>query len=235
MLELKEISVGYGKIESLSGINLKILENEIVALIGANGAGKSTLLKSISGLLSPHRGKMLYRKLNITKTTPKKRVELGIAQVPEGRRLFGALSVEDNLLLGAYTRDDNEIERDLESIYERFPILKERRKKHSNSLSGGEQQMLAVGRALMSRPKLLLLDEPSMGLAPVVVEEIFDVIEALQRGGTTIFLVEQNATLALKHSNRAYLLENGKVVKSGDSQQLLQDSAVIDAYLGSSL
>jgi len=197
--------------------------------------GKSTLLKSISGLLSPHRGKMLYRKLNITKTTPKKRVELGIAQVPEGRRLFGALSVEDNLLLGAYTRDDNEIERDLESIYERFPILKERRKKHSNSLSGGEQQMLAVGRALMSRPKLLLLDEPSMGLAPVVVEEIFDVIEALQRGGTTIFLVEQNATLALKHSNRAYLLENGKVVKSGDSQQLLQDSAVIDAYLGSSL
>ncbi len=233
MLRVENLSVNYGKIEALRGVNLEIKSGEIVALVGANGAGKSTLLRAISGLILPLSGEIFYKSQNITKLSSKKRVQLGIAQVPEGRGLFGELRVEDNLLLGAYTRrDKDKIMSDLKKIYELFPTLKEKSKEFASNLSGGQQQMVALGRALMSRPKLLLLDEPSMGLAPVVVEEIFGVIKSLQKEGSTIFLVEQNASLALNFSNRAYILENGEIVGEGASKELLQDSSIIDAYLG---
>jgi branched-chain amino acid transport system ATP-binding protein len=233
MLLLKNLSVNYGKIEALRSIDLTIAEGEFLALIGANGAGKSTLLKTVSGLIRPKEGSIRYRGEEITRWGSDRRVREGIAQVPEGRGLFGILSVEDNLLLGAYTRKDKkEIEKDLREVYERFPILYEKRRDYAGTLSGGQQQMVAVGRALMSRPKLLLLDEPGMGLAPVIVEEIFGVLGRLSAEGTTIFLVEQNAHLALTHSHRAYVLENGRIVREGPSDELLHDEKVKEAYLG---
>jgi len=233
ILTIKNLSCKYNQIIALEDISLEINQGEIVSLIGANGAGKTTLLRTISGLEHQHNGKIYFQSNNISDTTSDKRVKMGIAQVPEGRGLFTILSVEQNLLLGAYTRNNqDEIKQDLEDIYKRFPILKEKKDQYAGTLSGGQQQMVAVGRALMSKPKLLLLDEPSMGLAPIIVEDIFNVIKELRDMGTTIFIVEQNAVLALKTSNRAYVLENGKIAISGNSSDLLQDSRVKDAYLG---
>ncbi len=232
MLRVENLTVHYGKIEALRSVDLEIREGEFLALIGANGAGKSTLLKTLSGLIRPREGTIRYRGEEIGRWGSDRRVREGIAQVPEGRGLFGILSVEDNLLLGAYTRRDREIRRDLEAVYERFPILYEKRREYAGTLSGGQQQMVAVGRALMSRPKLMLLDEPGMGLAPVIVEEIFEVLNTLAAEGTTLFLVEQNAHLALTHSQRAYVLENGRIVRHAPSAELLRDDAVREAYLG---
>ncbi len=233
ILLVENLSVNYGRIEALRDLSLHIDEGEIVALIGANGAGKTTLLRTLSGLVTPRSGKIEYLRKEITRLPSDRRVEAGISQVPEGRGLFATLTVEDNLLLGAYTRkDQKEIVRDLEEVYRRFPILKEKRKAYAGTLSGGQQQMVAVGRALMSRPKLLLLDEPSMGLAPVIVEEIFETLMQLREEGTTIFLVEQNAHLALDHSDRAYVLENGRIVQAGGSDALRKDESVQAAYLG---
>ena len=232
LLTTQNLSVMYGKIRALEGINLTVEPGQIVALVGANGAGKTTLLKTLSGLLAPVSGTIHFEGKEITTASADKRVRSGIAQVPEGRGLFGILSVEDNLLLGAYTRNDHEIHNDLESVYTRFPILRDKRHDYAGTLSGGQQQMVAVGRALMSRPRLLLLDEPSMGLAPIIVEEIFATIRELNDAGTTIFLVEQNARLALKNSHYTYVLENGTIVKEGQSEDLLNDPAIIEAYLG---
>ena len=232
LLTTQNLSVMYGKIRALEGIDLIVEPGQIVALVGANGAGKTTLLKTLSGLLTPVSGTVHFEGKEITTTSADTRVRSGIAQVPEGRGLFGILSVEDNLLLGAYTRNDHEIHNDLESVYTRFPILRDKRHDYAGTLSGGQQQMVAVGRALMSRPRLLLLDEPSMGLAPIIVEEIFATIRELNKAGTTIFLVEQNARLALKNSHYTYVLENGTIVKEGKSKDLLNDPAIIEAYLG---
>ena len=232
LLNLKNLCVNYGKIEALRDISLYIKSQEIVALIGANGAGKTTLLRSISGLITPLKGKIEYQGEDITYLSSHKRVQQGIAQVPEGRGLFATLSVEDNLLLGAYTRKDSNIFNDLEEIYRRFPLLKQKRSEYAGRLSGGQQQMVALGRALMSRSKLLLLDEPSMGLAPVIIEEIFKSILELRDAGSTILLVEQNAHLALSYSDRAYVLENGRIVREGVSSALYDDEGVKEAYLG---
>jgi len=233
MLTIQNLSVHYGKIRALSDVSLLIDAGQIVSLVGANGAGKTTLLKTISGLLTPTEGSLMYDGREITRTASSKRVVDGIAHVPEGRGLFGILSVEDNLLLGAYTRRDRQqVARDLAAVYERFPILREKQLEYAGTLSGGQQQMVAVGRALMSRPTLLLLDEPSMGLAPIIVEEIFGVIRELNATGTTIFLVEQNARLALKHSHYTYVLENGSVATQGSSDDLLNDPSIQAAYLG---
>jgi len=232
MLDIQNLSVHYGKIQALEGIDLHIPSGKIVSLVGANGAGKTTLLKTISGLIAPTSGTITFGGEAITAHPSNRRVALGIAQVPEGRGLFSVLSVEDNLLLGAYTRHDNEISSDLERIYARFPVLHEKRHDYAGTLSGGQQQMVAVGRALMSRPKLLLLDEPSMGLAPIIVEDIFAVIRELNESGTTIFLVEQNARLALKNSHYTYALENGTISTHGPSADLLNDPAIQAAYLG---
>jgi len=232
ILNIKNLSCYYGKIRALENISITVNKGEIVALIGANGAGKSTLLRTISGLNESLSGSIIYESNDITKMPTDKRVKSGIAQVPEGRGLFSILSVEDNLMLGAFTRSDKEIRDDLKSIYDRFPILKEKKDEYAGTLSGGQQQMVAVGRALMSRPKLLLLDEPSMGLAPIIVENIFAVIDELRNQGTTIFLVEQNAFLALKHSDRAYVLENAEIVATGNSSDLVADDSIKEAYLG---
>ncbi len=232
MLKIENLSCNYKQIIALSDVNLHINRGEIVSLIGANGAGKTTLLRAISGLQKVKNGKIFFEGNEITKLKSHDVAKLAIAQIPEGRGLFSILSVEENLRLGAYTRDDNEVEEDIEKIYTQFPILKEKSKEYAGTLSGGQQQMVAVGRALMSRPKLLLLDEPSMGLAPIVVEEIFKAIKELQDKGTTIFLVEQNAFLALSMTDRAYVLENGKIVMSGNSLELLRDERVKEAYLG---
>ena len=232
LLTTQNLSVMYGKIRALEGINLTVEPGQIVALVSANGAGKTTLLKTLSGLLTPVSGTIHFEEKEITTASADTRVRSGIAQVPEGRGLFGILSVEDNLLLGAYTRNDHEINSDLKSVYTRFPILRDKRHDYAGTLSGGQQQMVAVGRALMSRPRLLLLDEPSMGLAPIIVEEIFATIRELNAAGTTIFLVEQNARLALKNSHYTYVLENGSIVKEGKSEALLNDPAIIEAYLG---
>ena len=232
ILNIENLNCNYDQIVALKNINLKIDQGEIVALIGANGAGKTTLLKTLSGLVKPSQGNITFLGNNITKSTSDFRVKQGIAHVPEGRGLFSILSVEDNLLLGAYTRDDTNIQADLQNVYKRFPILKEKKNEYAGTLSGGQQQMVAVGRALMSRPKLLLLDEPSMGLAPIIVDDIFQVVLELQKSGTTIFIVEQNAFLALKASNRAYVLENGHIALSGKSKDLLSDTRVKEAYLG---
>jgi len=232
ILDIKNLSCKYGQIIALSDINLEIYKGEIVSLIGANGAGKTTLLRVISDLKSIQEGQIFFENQDITKLGSHKRVGLGIAQVPEGRGLFTDLTVQENLKLGAYIRSDDKQIDDLEYIYTKFPILKEKKDDYAGTLSGGQQQMVAVGRALMSKPKLLLLDEPSMGLAPIIVEDIFDVIKELQSLGVTIFIVEQNAHLALKTSNRTYVLENGKIVLNGDSKQLLDDTRIKDAYLG---
>ncbi len=232
MLRIENLSCNYKQIVALDGVSLHINRGEIVSLIGANGAGKTTLLRAISGLLKPKNGTIIFEDEDVTKFESHDIAKLGIAQIPEGRGLFSILSVEENLRLGAYIRDDDEVEQDISNIYEKFPILKQKAQEYAGTLSGGQQQMVAVGRALMSRPKLLLLDEPSMGLAPIIVEEIFEAIKSLRDAGTTIFIVEQNAFLALSTTDRAYVLENGKIVMSGNSLELLNDERVKEAYLG---
>ena len=232
MLRIENLSCSYKQIVALDGVSLHINRGEIVSLIGANSAGKTTLLRAISGLLKPKHGTIVFEDEDVTKFESHDIAKLGIAQIPEGRGLFSILSVEENLRLGAYIRDDDEVEQDISKIYEKFPILKQKAQEYAGTLSGGQQQMVAVGRALMSRPKLLLLDEPSMGLAPIIVEEIFEAIKSLRDAGTTIFIVEQNAFLALSTTDRAYVLENGKIVMSGNSLELLNDERVKEAYLG---
>ncbi len=232
ILKITNLNFSYNQIEALRDINIEVNRAEIVSLIGANGAGKSTLLKVISAIEEAKNGNIYYKGKDITKKDSVYRVKEGIAQVPEGRGLFSILSIEDNLLMGAYVRTDGEVKEDLEYIYTLFPVLKEKKDHYAGTLSGGQQQMLAVGRALMSRPELLLLDEPSMGLAPIIVEDIFEVLQTLQSRGTTVFLVEQNAYLALSVSDRAYVLENGSIVMNGDSKELIGDDKIKEAYLG---
>lgn len=233
MLEVKNLSVHYGMIQAVRNVDFTVNEGEIVSLIGANGAGKSTILKTLSGLIHPSEGEIVYLGENIASTSAKKIVEKGLVQVPEGRHVFPGLTVKENLELGAFLRKDKEeIQKDMETVFERFPILKERKDQDAQTLSGGEQQMLAMGRALMSRPKLLLLDEPSMGLAPIFIREIFKIIQEIQKTGTTVLLIEQNAKMALSISNRAYVLETGSVVLSGTGQELLESDEIQKAYLG---
>ena len=233
MLEVKNLSVHYGMIQAVRNVDFKVNEGEIVSLIGANGAGKSTILKTLSGLIHPSEGEIVYLGENIASTSAKKIVEKGLVQVPEGRHVFPGLTVKENLELGAFLRKDKEaIQKDMEDVFERFPILKERKDQDAQTLSGGEQQMLAMGRALMSRPKLLLLDEPSMGLAPIFIREIFKIIQEIQKTGTTVLLIEQNAKMALSISNRAYVLVTGSVVLSGTGQELLESDEIQKAYLG---
>ena len=233
MLEVKNLSVHYGMIQAVRNVDFTVKEGEIVSLIGANGAGKSTILKTLSGLIHPSEGEIGYLGENIASTSAKKIVEKGLVQVPEGRHVFPGLTVKENLELGAFLRKDKEeIQKDMEAGFERFPILKERNDQDAQTLSGGEQQMLAMGRALMSRPKLLLLDEPSMGLAPIFIREIFKIIQEIQKTGTTVLLIEQNAKMALSISNRAYVLETGSVVLSGTGQELLESDEIQKAYLG---
>ena len=233
MLEVKDINVYYGAIHAIKGISLTVDEGEIVTLIGANGAGKSTTLRTISGLLKPKTGAINFLGKNIAGMPAHKIVCEGISQVPEGRRIFAEMSVLENLELGAFTRDDkDEIKRDMELVFGRFPRLKERISQQAGTLSGGEQQMLAMGRALMSRPKLLLLDEPSMGLAPLLIREIFSIIVDINKAGTTVLLVEQNANMALSIANRAYVLETGRITLSGDAKELAASEDIRKAYLG---
>ena len=233
MLIVNDIDVYYGNIQALKGLSLEVNEGEIVTLIGANGAGKSTLLQTLSGLLKPKRGGIEYLGESIAGKPAQSIVKAGISHVPEGRRVFANMSVEENLDLGAYLRKDRDgIAKDLQHVYELFPRLYERRKQQSGTLSGGEQQMLAMGRAIMAKPKLLLLDEPSMGLAPLMVKNIFSIIETINQEGTTILLVEQNANMALSIANRAYELETGKIVLSGTAKALQESEEVKAAYLG---
>ena len=233
MLEVKDINVYYGAIHAIKGINLAVEEGEIVTLIGANGAGKSTTLRTISGLLKPKTGEINFLKKNIAGMPAHKIVREGISQVPEGRRIFAEMTVQENLELGAFTRTDNaEIQNDFKMVFKRFPRLEERRLQLAGTLSGGEQQMLAMGRALMSRPKLLLLDEPSMGLAPLLIREIFNIIVDINKTGTTVLLVEQNANMALSIANRAYVLETGRITLSGDAKELAASEDIRKAYLG---
>ena len=233
MLEVKDLQVFYGMIQAIKGISFEVNEGETVALIGANGAGKTTILHTVTGLLSPKKGSVVFEGKEITKIPAHKIVSLGMAHVPEGRRVFAQLSVYQNLKMGAYKRKDKaEIDEMLETVYKRFPRLKERQNQMAGTLSGGEQQMLAMGRALMSKPKIVLLDEPSMGLSPILVNEIFDIIQSLNKAGTTVLLVEQNAKKALSIADRAYVLETGRIVQSGDAQVLLNDESIKKAYLG---
>ncbi|KUO61901.1 MAG: ABC transporter ATP-binding protein [Gracilibacter sp. BRH_c7a] len=233
MLSLNNVHVYYGAIHALKGISFEVNEGEIVTLIGSNGAGKSTCLKTISGLLRPKEGTMQFKGIDLTKVSAPEVVTKGISQVPEGRRIFANMSVSENLDLGAYQRRDKEgIKQDIERVYTLFPRLKERRRQLAGTLSGGEQQMLAMGRALMSKPQLLLLDEPSMGLAPLLVKQIFEIIVEINSLGTTILLVEQNARMALSVASRAYVLETGKIVLSGDAKELMESDEIQKAYLG---
>ncbi|NMD72585.1 ABC transporter ATP-binding protein [Bacillus sp. DNRA2] len=233
MLKVDSINVYYGNIQALKGVSLEINKGEIVTLIGANGAGKSTLLKTISGLLKPKQGEILYENTAIGGKPAQAIVKKGISHVPEGRRVFANMSVEENLELGAYLRKDKVgIQEDFDKVFQLFPRLNERRKQQAGTLSGGEQQMLAMGRALMARPKLLLLDEPSMGLAPILVKTIFDIIKMINKDGTTILLVEQNANMALSIAHRAYVIETGRVVISGTAEELNASDQVKQAYLG---
>ena len=233
MLKVENLVVSYGMIEAIKGLSFEVNDGEIVTLIGANGAGKTTTMQTISGLLKPVSGSITLDGVELTKVPAHKIVSLGLAQVPERRRVFTQQSVEDNLLLGAYTRKDKEeIQKNLEEVYEWFPRLNERRKQLAGTLSGGEQQMLAMGRALMAKPKIMLLDEPSMGLSPLLVKEIFHIIEEINKKGTTIFLVEQNAKMALAIANRAYVLETGKITLEGTGAELSNDARVQKAYLG---
>lgn len=233
MLEIKNLQVYYGVIQAIKNVSFEVNEGEVIALIGANGAGKTTILQTITGLITPKNGDILYEGTDLLKVAAHKIVSLGIAHVPEGRRVFSQLSVYDNLLLGAFTRKDQaEIAESLENAYKRFPRLKERKNQLAGTLSGGEQQMLAMGRALMSHPKIILMDEPSMGLSPILVEEIFDIIQSISKSGTTVLLVEQNAKKALAISDRAYVLETGKIVLSGNAKELMNDESVKKAYLG---
>ena len=233
MLEIKDINVYYGAIHAIKGISLSVEEGEIVTLIGANGAGKSTTLRTISGLLKPKTGEINFLKKNIAGMAAHKIVREGISQVPEGRKIFAEMTVQENLELGAFTRtDDSEIQNDFKMVFGRFPRLEERKSQLAGTLSGGEQQMLAMGRALMSRPKLLLLDEPSMGLAPLLIKEIFNIIVDINKTGTTVLLVEQNANMALSIANRAYVLETGRITISGDAKELAASEDIRKAYLG---
>ena len=233
MLKVNDISVYYGNIQALKGISLEINEGEIVTLIGANGAGKSTLLKTISGLLKPKQGEILFKGKTISGKPVQSIVKMGISHVPEGRRVFANMSIEENLELGAYLRKDKAgIKQDIEKVHELFPRLLERKKQQAGTLSGGEQQMLAMGRALMAKPDLLLLDEPSMGLAPLLVKQIFSIVQEINNSGTTILLVEQNANLALSIANRAYVVETGRIVLSGQADELTASEEVKKAYLG---
>ncbi len=232
LLQVDNIEVYYGVIKALKGISFEVNKGEIVALIGANGAGKTTILHTVTGLLKPKTGKITFKGNDITKIPAHKIVTMGMAHVPEGRRIFSQLSVLDNIKLGAFTRKDKEeIEETLNYVYERFPRLKERKNQIAGTLSGGEQQMLAMGRALMSKPEFVLMDEPSMGLSPLLVSEIFEIIKAINENGTTVLLVEQNAKKALSIADRAYVLETGNIVLSGDAKDLMNDESVKKAYL----
>ncbi|MDD2189997.1 MAG: ABC transporter ATP-binding protein [Eubacteriales bacterium] len=233
MLEIKNLSVHYGVIHALKDITLTVNTGEIVTLIGANGAGKTTTLRTISGLIKPTSGEIMLEGKNITSLSAPQRVELGISQVPEGRRIFPEMSVFENLELGAFLRNDKKgIKQDIDMVFDQFPILGDRRKQMAGTLSGGEQQMLAIGRGLMSKPRILLLDEPSMGLAPLLVREIFKIIQEINQSGTTILLVEQNASMALSIAHRAYVLETGSIVLSGQGKELAKSSDIQKAYLG---
>lgn len=233
MLRIKDLKVNYGHVEALKGIDFKIKEGQIISLIGANGAGKSTLLKSISGLLPIKEGEVEFIGESLLKRAPEDIVSSGLIHVPEGRRIFEGMSVYENLLLGAYTRKDKaQVEKDITLMFERFPILKERRNQDAHTLSGGEQQMLALSRALLSKPKILLLDEPSMGLAPLIVIQIFDIIKQINQEGVTILLVEQNAKAALEISDYAYILESGEIKLHGEKEELLNSDKIREIYLG---
>lgn len=233
MLSINDLQVYYGAINAIKGISFEVEQGEIIALIGANGAGKTTTLHTITGLVPAKHGSVMFAGKDLTKTPPHKIVGMGMAHVPEGRRVFAQLSVYENLMLGAYTRKDKaEINESLKMVFERFPRLNERRTQLAGTLSGGEQQMLAMGRALMSKPSIILMDEPSMGLSPLYVSEIFKIIQEINKSGTTVLLVEQNAKKALSIANRAYVLETGKIVLSGDAKELMNDDSVKKAYLG---
>lgn len=233
MLELSHVDLHYGMIHALKDISLKVNEGEIVTLIGANGAGKTSTLASISGLQQPSKGDVTFNGKSIKGFSAPKRVGLGLSHVPEGRHIFPRMTVYENLELGAYLRKDRaEIRKDIQQVYERFPRLEERKQQYAGTLSGGEQQMLAMGRALMSRPKMLLLDEPSMGLAPLLVKEIFEIVKDINAAGTTVLLVEQNAKMALSIAHRAYVIETGSIVLSGEAKDLMNSDSVKKAYLG---
>ena len=233
MLEVKDIEVYYGVIRAIKGISFDVNEGEVIALIGANGAGKTTTLQTITGMITPKSGEVMFEGVDITKIPGHKIVSMGMAHVPEGRRVFSQLSVYENLKLGAYTRKDKaEIEETLQSVYKSFPRLEERKNQAAGTLSGGEQQMLAMGRALMSKPKLICMDEPSMGLSPILVDEIFKIIREISAAGTTVLLVEQNAKKALSIADRAYVLETGNIVLEGAASDLLSNEQVRKAYLG---
>ena len=232
MLKAEDLNVYYGPIHAVKGVSFEVKEGEIVTLIGANGAGKSTTLKTISGLMRSRGGHIEFMDKSIASTPAHKIVELGLAHVPEGRRIFTRMTVEENLDMGAFIKKNANVEQDKERVFEQFPRLKERRRQIAGTLSGGEQQMLAMGRALMSSPKLLMLDEPSMGLAPILVEQVFDIISALHKAGTTILLVEQNAEMALAVADRAYVMETGRITLSGTGEELAASEEVQKAYLG---
>ena len=233
MLKIEFFYVSFGMINAINGVSFEVNEGEVVSLIGANGAGKTTILHTITGLLKPKSGSVMFEGKELTTTPAHEIVKLGMAHVPEGRRVFADLSVYDNLMLGAYTRKDkNEIAKTLEMVYDRFPRLEERKKQTAGTLSGGEQQMLAMGRALMSKPRIILMDEPSMGLSPLFVNEVFDIIKKISASGTTVLLVEQNAKKALSISDRAYVLETGKIALTGKASDLINDDKIKKAYLG---
>ena len=233
MLEIRDLKVYYGMIQAIKGISFDVNQGEVIALIGANGAGKTTTLQTITGTLSPKSGSIFFEGTDITKVPGHKIVSLGMAHVPEGRRVFSQLSVLENIKLGAYTRKDKkEVEESIRRVYKSFPRLKERKNQLAGTLSGGEQQMLAMGRALMSKPRIILMDEPSMGLSPIFVEEVFRIIKEISAEGTTVLLVEQNAKKALTIADRAYVLETGKIVLQGDAKELLNNESVKKAYLG---
>ena len=232
MLKVQDLSVHYGMIQAVHNVSFEVKQGEIVSLIGANGAGKTTILRTISGLVRPSNGHIIFEGKNIEKAAPQKIVADGLSQVPEGRHVFSGLTVQENLDMDAFLRKDSTLKEDFEQIFAKFPILKERRNQDAATLSGGEQQMLAMGRALMSKPKLLLLDEPSMGLAPIFIKEIFSIIQEIQAQGTTVLLIEQNAKMALSIANRGYVLETGKIVLEGTGKELLASEAVRKAYLG---
>lgn len=233
MLEVKDLEVNYGVIKAIKGVSFEVNEGEVISLIGANGAGKTTILHAVSGLLNKTAGTVMFEDKDITKTPAHKIVYMGMSHVPEGRRVFAQLTVLENLKLGAYTRKDkNELNETLEKVYKSFPRLEERKNQLAGTLSGGEQQMLAMGRALMSHPRLILMDEPSMGLSPIFVEEIFNIIKEISASGTTVLLVEQNAKKALSIADRAYVLETGNITLSGDAKTLMNDESVKKAYLG---
>lgn len=231
MLEVKDLQVNYGAVHAVTGVSLHVNDGEIVSLIGANGAGKTTILRTISGLEKAAGGEIIFDGVNLRKTEPSKIITLKLAHVPEGRHIFADMSVEENLQMGAYA-DEKDAATTMKTVYERFPRLLERRRQMAGTLSGGEQQMLAVGRALMAKPKMILMDEPSMGLSPLLVKEIFSIIKEVNKQGITILLVEQNAKMALSISNRAYVLETGKITIEGDAKELLSDDRVRKAYLG---